>query len=110
MPGYSVGGNVVLRVAARYPERVTALVLTATFVHAGNRLEPVADLWPGPAARGENDLPARLLVPLALRREPAEAVPGARHAEPPAGHLPFAERPAERAAVVTEFLSERRAG
>lgn len=174
--GYSLGGNVALRIAARYPERVTALVLTATFVRAGNRLKFVGDLWSELAARGENVLLARLmvplvlnpavleglspeeaekvvrataasvsagtvgqvdlikgadlsaeaagvsvpalviattedrLVPLELQRELAEAVPGARYAELPTGHLPFAERPAEWAALVTGFLSELRAG
>ncbi|WKD32453.1 hypothetical protein [Streptomyces xanthophaeus] len=46
------------------------------------------------------------LVPPALRREPAGALPGARIAELPTGQLPFAERPAERAALVGGFLSE----
>lgn len=64
--GYSLGGNVALRLAARYPERVTALVLTATFVRAGNRLKLVGDLWSGLAGRGESELLARLLVPLAF--------------------------------------------
>ncbi|MFD9409459.1 alpha/beta fold hydrolase [Streptomyces sp. NPDC059989] len=170
--GYSVGGNVAIRVATRYPERVTALVLTATFARAGNRLKLVADLWSGLAARGESELLARLLVPLAfnpavlegltpeqvedvvratagsipagagdhvdllqgadlraelaridvpalviattedrlvplaLQRELADALPGARLAELPTGHLPFAERPAEWAALVTGFLAE----
>ncbi|MEU3408070.1 alpha/beta hydrolase [Streptomyces sp. NPDC006670] len=174
--GYSLGGNVALRIAARYPERVTALVLTATFVRAGNRLKLVGDLWSELAARGENELLARLMVPLALnpavleglsaeeaeevvrgtaasvsagtvgqvdlikgadlraeaagvsvpalviattedrlvpielQKELAEAVPGARYAELPTGHLPFVERPAEWAALVTGFLSELRAG
>lgn len=174
--GYSLGGNVALRLAARYPERVTALVLTATFVRAGNRLKLVGDLWSGLAGRGENELLARLLVPLAfspaalegltpeqveqvvretagsippgsgdhvdlirgadllaeaaridvpalviattedrlvplaLQRELADALPGARLAELPTGHLPFAERPAEWASLVNEFLSEQPAG
>lgn len=33
-------------------------------------------------------------------------LPGARVAELPTGHVPFAERPAERAALVSGFLSE----
>ncbi|MFD9354904.1 alpha/beta fold hydrolase [Streptomyces sp. NPDC060031] len=169
--GYSLGGNVAVRIAARYPERVTALVLTATFARAGNRLKLVADLWSGLAARGESELLARLLVPLAfspavlegltpqqaeqvvretagsippgsgdhvdllkgadlraelaridvpalvvattedqlvplaLQRELADALPGARLAELPTGHLPFAEHPAAWAALVTEFLA-----
>ncbi|MFD7259473.1 alpha/beta fold hydrolase [Streptomyces sp. NPDC059874] len=169
--GYSLGGNVAVRVATRYPERVTALVLTATFARAGNRLKLVGDLWSGLAARGEGELLARLLVslafspaalegltpeqleqvvletagsipsgsgdhvdlirgadlraevarigvpalvvattrdplvPLALQRELADTLPGARYAELPTGHLPFAERPAEWAALVSEFLA-----
>ncbi|MFF4423558.1 alpha/beta fold hydrolase [Streptomyces sp. NPDC001549] len=170
--GYSVGGNVAVRVATRYPERVTALVLTATFARAGNRLKLVGDVWSELAGRRENELLARLLVPLALseaaleslspeqveavvrdtaasvppgsgdhvallegadlraeiaridvpalvvvttgdrlvppalQRELADALPGARVAELPTGHLPFAERPAEWAALVGGFLSE----
>ncbi|MFD9479165.1 MULTISPECIES: alpha/beta fold hydrolase [Streptomyces] len=46
------------------------------------------------------------LVPPALQREPADALPGARVAELPTGHLPFAERPAEWAPLVSGFLSE----
>ncbi|MEV6951639.1 alpha/beta hydrolase [Streptomyces sp. NPDC051183] len=169
--GYSLGGNVAVRIAARYPERVTALVLTGTFARAGNRLNLIADLWSGLAARGESELLARLLVPLAfgpaalegltpeqveqvvletagsippgsgdhvdlikgadlraelarldvpalvvattedqlvplaLQRELAETLPGARLVELPTGHLPFAERPAQWASLITEFLA-----
>jgi pimeloyl-ACP methyl ester carboxylesterase len=35
--GYSLGGPVAIRAAARHPERVTALVLSATFSHADTR-------------------------------------------------------------------------
>ncbi|GHH72943.1 alpha/beta fold hydrolase [Promicromonospora soli] len=35
--GYSLGGPVAIRLAARHPERVTALVLSATFSHADTR-------------------------------------------------------------------------
>lgn len=174
--GYSLGGNVAVRVATRHPERVTALVLTATFARAGNRLKLVADLWSELAARGEHDLLARLMVPLAmnpavlegltpeetealvlavagsvppgsgdhvallrgadlraelaeigvpalviattedrlvplgLQRELAGALPDARLVELPTGHLPFAERPAEWAALIGTFLGERVSG
>ncbi|WKV71725.1 alpha/beta hydrolase [Streptomyces sp. PCS3-D2] len=174
--GYSLGGNVAVRVATRYPDRVTALVLTATFARADNRLELAGDLWKALADRGEPDLAASLLVPLVLnpavleglsaqevrqlvrdtartlppgqadhaalirgadlraeiaaldvpalvvvttqdllvpaglQRELAHILPGARLAELPTGHLPFAERPAEWAALVTAFLSEPAAG
>ncbi|MFF3017876.1 alpha/beta fold hydrolase [Streptomyces sp. NPDC057939] len=169
--GYSLGGNVAVRIAARYPERVSALVLTATFARAGRGLGPLAGLWAELGRRGEDELLARLLVPLAfseeqlealdpdgvegvvramaatippgsgdhaalvgaadlrgdlagldvpalvvvttgdrlvppaLQRELAAALPGARVAELAAGHLPFAERPAEWAALVEEFLA-----
>ncbi|MEC4574076.1 alpha/beta fold hydrolase [Streptomyces virginiae] len=165
--GYSLGGNVAVRVASRHPERVTALVLTATFARADNRLELLGGLWrqlaerelmasllvplavnpavldgltpaqvdqlvrdtagsvpPGTAdhvallegadLRSEIaalDVPSLvvattedLLVPLPLQRELADTLPGARLAELPTGHLPFAERPAEWAALVSDFL------
>ncbi|MCX5375687.1 alpha/beta fold hydrolase [Streptomyces sp. NBC_00091] len=170
--GYSLGGNVAVRVATRHPGRVTALVLTASFARAGHRFGLVGQMWSELGRRGENELLARLLVPLvlseeqlealspeqledlvrgaadtatpgggdqaalikgadlraelarigvpalvvettgdrlvppALQRELADALPGARRAELPTGHLPFAERPAEWASLVTEFLSE----
>ncbi|MEV6682296.1 alpha/beta fold hydrolase [Streptomyces erythrochromogenes] len=169
--GYSLGGNVAVRIATRYPERVTALVLTATFARVDNRLELAGGLWKALADRDEPELAASLLVPLALnpavldalspqevrqlvrdtalslapgqadhvallhgadlraevaaldvpalvvattqdllvpaglQRELAHTLPGARLAELPTGHLPFAERPAEWAALVTDFLS-----
>ncbi|MGW0393095.1 alpha/beta fold hydrolase [Streptomyces sp. NPDC003042] len=169
--GYSLGGNVAVRVATRYPERVTALVITASFARAGHRLGLITDLWSRLAERGENELLARFLVPLALseaalesltssqvedlvrdfaasippgsgdhaalvkgadlraelagidvpalviattedrlaplalQRELADALPGARFAELPTGHLPFAERPAEWASLITGFLA-----
>ncbi|KOV21017.1 alpha/beta hydrolase [Streptomyces virginiae] len=168
--GYSLGGNVAVRIASRHPERVTALVLTATFARADNRLELVGGLWRQLAERDERepmasllvslavnpavlqdltpaqveqlvrdtagsvppgtadhvallegadlrseiaalDVPSLvvattedLLVPLPLQRELADTLPGARLAELPTGHLPFAERPAEWAALVSDFL------
>ncbi|MFF1559516.1 alpha/beta fold hydrolase [Streptomyces sp. NPDC058279] len=171
--GYSLGGNVAVRLAARYPERVTALVLTATFARAGNRLGLVADLWSALAARGDSESLARFLTPLALgartlealgpeeleelvrataasippgsgdhvelirgadlradlaridvpalviattedglvpldlQRELADSLPGAQYAELATGHLPFVERPAEWAALISGFLGSR---
>ncbi|MER5731756.1 alpha/beta fold hydrolase [Streptomyces sp. NPDC002138] len=168
--GYSLGGHVAVRVATRHPGRVSALVLTATFARADNRLSLVTELWSELAERGETGLLAKVLVPLVLspgvlaaltpeqlagavadtaagfppgggdhaalvpgadlraelalldvpalvvattedrlvplplQRQVADAITGARWAELPTGHLPFAERPAEWQSLITEFL------
>ncbi|MCN9244297.1 alpha/beta fold hydrolase [Streptomyces sp. RY43-2] len=41
-------------------------------------------------------------------RQLADAIPGARYAEIATGHLPFVERPAEWAALISDFLTESR--
>ncbi|WP_067489774.1 alpha/beta fold hydrolase [Actinomadura hibisca] len=43
--GYSLGGAVAVRAAARHPERVSALVLTAAFARPDNRFRLSARLW-----------------------------------------------------------------
>ncbi|HET6860035.1 MAG TPA: alpha/beta fold hydrolase, partial [Streptomyces sp.] len=43
--GYSLGGPVAVRAATRHPERVTALVLTASFARPNPRLLLAARLW-----------------------------------------------------------------
>ncbi|MEU3370363.1 alpha/beta fold hydrolase [Streptomyces sp. NPDC006711] len=43
--GFSLGGPLAIRAAVRHPERVTALVLTATFAHRDNKLDLAAALW-----------------------------------------------------------------
>ncbi|MGI5166199.1 alpha/beta fold hydrolase [Spirillospora sp. CA-253888] len=45
--GYSLGGAVAVRAAARHPERVSALVLTAAFARPDNRFRLSARLWAG---------------------------------------------------------------
>jgi pimeloyl-ACP methyl ester carboxylesterase len=45
LAGFSLGGPVAIRAAARHPERVSALVLTATFAYRDARLDLAAKLW-----------------------------------------------------------------
>lgn len=44
------------------------------------------------------------LIPAALRREPAAAVPGARTTELATGHLPFLEKPNQWLETMASFL------
>lgn len=37
--GFSLGGPIAIRAAARHPKRVNALVLTATFAHRDSKLD-----------------------------------------------------------------------
>ncbi|MGX2998481.1 alpha/beta fold hydrolase [Streptomyces sp. JNUCC 64] len=43
--GYSLGGAVAVRLAARHPERVTGLVLSAAFARLDRRTDLAAALW-----------------------------------------------------------------
>ncbi|MEV0247033.1 alpha/beta hydrolase [Nocardia sp. NPDC050712] len=51
--GYSLGSLVAVRVAARWPERVRGLVLTAGLARADNRAEAALDLWQRYLAAGD---------------------------------------------------------
>ncbi|MEU7409368.1 alpha/beta fold hydrolase [Streptomyces sp. NPDC042638] len=64
--GYSLGGAVALRLAARHPERVTSLVLTAPFARADTGLRLAARVWRGLAEAGEQDMLGRFLLARAL--------------------------------------------
>ncbi|WP_312866224.1 alpha/beta fold hydrolase [Streptomyces boluensis] len=64
--GYSLGGAVAVRAAARHPRRVTALVLTATLAEADTRLRLDAEIWRELHASGRYDTLAKFLVSKAL--------------------------------------------
>ncbi|MEV7521375.1 alpha/beta hydrolase [Streptomyces sp. NPDC091371] len=170
--GFSMGAAVAVRAAARHPERVTALVLSAGFARTNARLDLAIDTWRALGAPGGDgrllasylslmvggtrwldersreevedqvelfaagmppgtdaqlalfddidvraDL-ARIAVPALVvsplgdllvtpvhSRELAEGIRGARLATLDCGHAIAAERPAEWAGLITEFLA-----
>jgi pimeloyl-ACP methyl ester carboxylesterase len=74
--GYSLGGAVAIRIAARYPERVTALVLTAAFAHRDNRLALASSVWNKIAASGDGELLAEFMLLMALGTQGLQSMPG----------------------------------
>ncbi|WP_327316470.1 alpha/beta fold hydrolase [Streptomyces sp. NBC_01235] len=64
--GYSLGGAVAIRLAARHPERVTALALTAPFPHADAELRLNAQVWHALCTAGETDTLGRFMLAHAL--------------------------------------------
>ncbi|WP_432015725.1 alpha/beta fold hydrolase [Streptomyces cucumeris] len=75
LSGYSLGGPVAIRAAARHPERVTALVLTATFPHRDNRQSLSLPIWRKLAQSGDRRLLAEYLTMMALGADALEAMP-----------------------------------
>ncbi|MBC9716363.1 alpha/beta fold hydrolase [Streptomyces sp. TRM66268-LWL] len=66
LSGYSLGGPVAVRAAVRHPERVRALVLSATFARADTRTELAARIWQELHASGRHELLAQYLTLLAF--------------------------------------------
>lgn len=73
--GYSLGGPVAIRAAARHPERVTALVLSATMAHPDNQQALTVRVWGKLAATGDRRLVSEFLFPHALSPQAMEAMP-----------------------------------
>ncbi|MEU0453862.1 alpha/beta fold hydrolase [Streptomyces sp. NPDC006129] len=59
--GFSLGGPVAIRLAARHPERVTSLVLSATFAHTDTRTDLVASIWQQLFESGQHSVLAEYL-------------------------------------------------
>ncbi|WEO99892.1 alpha/beta hydrolase [Streptomyces sp. FXJ1.172] len=72
--GYSLGGLVAMRAAARHPERVTALVLTATLPYRDNRLALATPIW-AKLAETDRELLGKFLVMMAMGADALEAMP-----------------------------------
>ncbi|WP_107088817.1 alpha/beta fold hydrolase [Streptomyces sp. NRRL B-3648] len=64
--GYSLGGPVAVRVAARHPERVSSLVLSATFAHTDTRTGLAASVWHQLFASGRHSVLAEYLTLMTL--------------------------------------------
>ncbi|MFE5807341.1 alpha/beta fold hydrolase [Streptomyces sp. NPDC056491] len=75
LSGYSLGGPVAIRAAARHPERVTALVLTATFPYRDNHLALALPIWRKLAEAGNREVLAEYLTMMALGADALEAMP-----------------------------------
>ncbi|MFI9333348.1 alpha/beta fold hydrolase [Streptomyces althioticus] len=170
--GYSLGGPVAIRLAARHPGRVSSLMLSASFARLDARGDLAASVWQRLFASGQHSVLAEYLTmtalsegalnaltpaqahavaeqtasaipsgtgdqvdlvrradvrgdlagiavptlvvvttadPLispALQRQLADAIPTARTAELPTGHLPFVERPQEWLKLLSDFVAE----
>ncbi|MGW1763818.1 alpha/beta fold hydrolase [Streptomyces sp. NPDC002073] len=64
--GYSLGGPVAIRLAARHPDRVSSLVLSATFAHADTRTDTAASIWQQLFESGQHTLLAEYVNLMAL--------------------------------------------
>ena len=76
--GFSLGGPIAVRAAARHPERVTALILTATFAHADTRLALSARLWRDLHAAGDIYRLAQFLTLVGSSTQALAAIPEAQ--------------------------------
>ncbi len=75
LSGFSLGGAVAIRAAARHPERVTALVVTASIPHRDNRIALATSVWRKIAESGDRELLAEFLLLISVGTRALEAVP-----------------------------------
>jgi pimeloyl-ACP methyl ester carboxylesterase len=75
LAGFSLGGPVAIRAAARHPERVSALVLTATFAYRDARLDLAAKLWSDLYESGDAVRLSEFLTLVAFGAETLRAMP-----------------------------------
>lgn len=75
MARWSPAMTVAIRTATRHPDRVTALVLTADFAYAENRLALLASVWTRIAASGNRELLAEFLLMPSLGTQALEMMP-----------------------------------
>ena len=75
LAGFSLGGPVAIRAAAKHPDRVSALILTATFAYRDARLDLAAKLWGDLFEAGDNVRLAEFLTLAAFSAETLRTMP-----------------------------------
>jgi pimeloyl-ACP methyl ester carboxylesterase len=75
LAGFSLGGPVAVRAAAKHPDRVSALILTATFAYRDARLDLAAKLWGDLFEAGDTTRLAEFLTLAAFSAETLRAMP-----------------------------------
>jgi pimeloyl-ACP methyl ester carboxylesterase len=75
LAGFSLGGPIAIRAAVRHPQRVKALILTATFAHRDARLDLAARLWGELYEAGDRERLAAFLSLVAFSTEALATTP-----------------------------------
>lgn len=75
LAGFSLGGPVAIRAAAKHPDRVSALILTATFAYRDARLDLAAKLWGELYEAGDAVRLSEFLTLIAFGPEALKAMP-----------------------------------
>ncbi|GAA0385107.1 hypothetical protein GCM10009530_40040 [Microbispora corallina] len=76
--GISMGGPIAIRAAVRHPERVTALVLTATFARPDTRLRLWNSIWRQLYESGNRELLAQFGTLMAFSAQTLNTLPAER--------------------------------